>query len=599
VSDDGRPWWPPEYGEHPAFQTRRQVYGAVTGGDYVRGSSVVTLNHTALRYPTTPTNQSSIVNKAVLHVYPVDHSTMAIEWGWPPGLADTWLEVALVRAGFGRPSTPNDGQTIFRATHDVFQNADASDDPPPIVLDNPLPPGRWYQYGLFFRVDPVNWVRGMVMGALLPRDLGHEAHLWDNLPPYYQWVDDNQSVGSGPLRKFLQPFAFELDTAREFVESWQHLYDIDQSPIRLLRYLGANFGIPYESGIGDIRYRSLLVRIGELYAGRGTEPTLLKMVEQFSKYQATLSAGANLMLLPDDADFYQGIGNWAGIHNLTPHPFGTLLASSHVFCAQNLAADAVPPPAGLGRGTMKVNTATADATTNLAITCGDGITTDTPPRTITPLHGAIPVRPNKTYGFSVWVMAETMPVTVEPDLLWFDKTGDPAALVATTRGNPAGITVAGWHQYIVEAAVPANATYLVPCLLFTSRPSAGGSGGRSADVNIAGVMVWELAVAPDALVVPPDKYLTMGDPGEVVGSALTYRGTLTGAGTALPASPAFHDAYTLTPAPVPTAAPQYHGTATPRAAAVNDVIYWNGTAWINAGPIGGSFSPFLLGASSR
>jgi len=99
--------------------------------------------------------------------------------------------------------------------------------------------------------------------------------------------------------------------------------------------------------------------------------------------------------------------------------------------------------------------------------------------------------------------------------------------------------------------------------------------------------VWELAVSPDALVVPPDKYLTMGDPGEVVGSALTYKGTLTGAGTALPASPALHDAYTLTPAPVPTAAPQYHGTATPRAAAVNDVIYWNGTAWVNAGPIGG------------
>ena len=41
----------------------------------------------------------------------------------------------------------------------------------------------------------------------------------------------------------------------------------------------------------------------------------------------------------------------------------------------------------------------------------------------------------------------------------------------------------------------------------------------------------------------------------------------------------------LTPAPVPTAAPQFRGVTPARDAAVNDTLYWNGTAWVNAGPL--------------
>ena len=60
---DTRSWWPDGYGDDPAFQVRRQIFGAITGGDYVRGSSVLTLPHTALRYPTTPVDLSGIVDK--------------------------------------------------------------------------------------------------------------------------------------------------------------------------------------------------------------------------------------------------------------------------------------------------------------------------------------------------------------------------------------------------------------------------------------------------------------------------------------------------------------------------------------------------------
>ena len=41
-----------------------------------------------------------------------------ITWGWPDNIVglDRWTEVALVRSGFGRPTTPKDGETIFRST---------------------------------------------------------------------------------------------------------------------------------------------------------------------------------------------------------------------------------------------------------------------------------------------------------------------------------------------------------------------------------------------------------------------------------------------------------------------------------------------------
>ena len=170
---------------------------------------------------------------------------------------------------------------------------------------------------MFFKVSPVEWVRGMVDSCLLPNNWQHSEHLWDNVPPYYRWVDGQSSHQEGRLQQFLKVFGFELDQAREFVESWQHLYDIDWSPIRLLRKLGPNFGLEYESGLGDIRYRSMLTNIGwpvqDQDAARS--PALELLVANMSKYQDTVvTAGESLMLTPDDSDFYGGLGSWAGLH---------------------------------------------------------------------------------------------------------------------------------------------------------------------------------------------------------------------------------------------------------------------------------------------
>lgn len=582
-------WWPPGYGKHPAFQVQRQIYGAAEGGDYVRGSAqfkgtlsgagaalpsspvpgdmwllgtpvptaapnpptgvkaagnvirwdtswtnlgtIVQTVGTAVRYPTGVANATSIAGKSILHVTPTDHTTVRIEWGWPKAPNDSWREVALVRSAFGRPSTVNDGQTIFRALRAAFLDpegefpldpatGDVAD--PPVRFDTPLPAGRWYHYGLFFKVSDIEWVRGMVDSTLLPRDLLHATHLWNNIPPYYQWVDD-QPASQGFLQPFLGVFGFELDQCREFIESWQHVYDSDWSPIRLLRHLGPNFGIPYESGIGDIRYRSLMADIGHLYEIRGTQPSLTELISNMSKYECVITAGSSLMLSPDDSDFYQSTGNWAGLHPETVIAGQTVLAPDHVKLAKSAQDEATPLN---GRGSMKVWTSLADATAKVLITCGDGL--QYPGNTtnlalgveLLPKTHGIPVQAQSSYGFSVSVKVSAPSLSAQVGLLWFGQDGEPYNLLASVFSDigVGSVSDLNWHDLYIEGKAPAKAMFVVPALLFTARV-AGPGPTDSPYIYVAGAMVYYVGGAGAPLVVPPDRYLTMGDPGELIGAA--------------------------------------------------------------------------------
>lgn len=483
------------------------------------------LAQTAVRYSTEVGTLASVGSRSILHVSPISHDTVSVEWGWPLAPNDTWLEMSIVRSAFGRPSTPNDGQTIYRQLRATFINplypsADGKAKPliePPIVLDQSLPPGRWYHYAVFFKVSPVEWVRGMVDSCLLPRDLQHDEYLWNNVPPYYRWVDGESGQQVGMLRQFLNVFGFELDQAREFVESWQHLYDIDWSPIRLLRQLGPNFGVPYESGIGDIRYRSLMADIGHLYKTRGTVPSLELLVGNMSKYTCRMKAGDSLLLRPDDGDFYTGIGSWAGLHPDTAVSGQTLLAPDKVLLDKTSPGEVTPPA---GRGAMKVWTASADATGKILVALGDGVrypANDANPNTdleILPKQYGIPAQPGVSYGFSFKVKLTTAPTTVEGCLLFFDEDGTARDMISMQRSAPVGLSDTNWHDFYVKAQAPAGTVFVVPGILFTSRPASA----TAIPIYIAAAMVYVAGGAGEALVLPPDRYLTMGDPGEVIGA---------------------------------------------------------------------------------
>jgi hypothetical protein len=631
---DDRTWWPTGYGDDPAFQVRRLVYGTVTGGDYVRGSSVLALPKTAVRFPTAVPGAAEAVGRAILHVRVKNHyitrepilddqqrldryvdwrlGDIEITWGWPTTIENVWTEVALVRSAFGRPSTVNDGQTVMIAPHTAFVQRDAAGNPiiedgathpnmitPPIITDVGLPTGRWYHYGLFFKVSEVDWIQGMLDSTLLPRDFHHDQHLWDNVPPYYRWTDENSLVGQGYLQQFLNVFGFELDTTREYVEQWQHVYDVDWSPIRLLRKLGDNFGYPYEQGVGDIRYRSLFSELGHLYEIRGTQVCLETVVRRMSKFTCDVSAGGNVMILPDDSDFYTGIGNWGAAQTQVGLPGTGGLAAPGIQLSVN-PLTTQPPPSGIGRRSMRVTSTKATATSDLRLACGFSDVQDGSGswRPVYPTEGGIPVETTQSYGFSVWINSAVIPTAVQLSLLWFDGAN---TYLSGSSGSVSSVTTAAtWQEFNIGTmfAPPAGAVYVVPYIYFDTRTDSGAYTTSSPPIDIAGAMVYSAVTVGEAIGPAPNRYLTISDPGEPLGGPLVFVGTLTGSGTALPTTHATGDAWVLTPAPIPTAAPNYLGVTPSRVAAVNDVIYWNGTAWINAGPLPNTWLPFLLGAPS-
>lgn len=770
VSED--PWWP-EGTDDPAFQTQRQAYGIITGGDYVRGSTVVTLQQTALRYPTTFEGFDEATNKAFLTCRWYGHSTVSQEypdgtihatpigvaeigWGWPTTVKEEWYEVALVRSGFGYPATVNDGQVVFKAgrpdfstpetpavispnlgyawstaiqrivnntqitgcvsitpashvqylaavwmpvsggrswvvyldvdgslkfqwsldgtadgwatpavlaTHaelaalpktagdlvcfgirftkddaapyvvsitsadegvnwtegtrvtvggapiaDTFNastsrlsigarsdgigNTDwegniawvefrdlsmpqasqvqwrfdavdypgtgttwtdprgrawniATDTamseiipstinvPPPVVYDKPLQQGQYYYYSLFFRTTRLDWIIGMTGQVLIPRNYNHDEHLWNTIPPFYQYTDSNIREGSGPLRKMFTIFGSELDLTREFVEQWQETYHIDKAPMALLKGVGANFGVPYNAGIGDVRYRGMLAALPLCLQQRGTVPALKHVVEAGTKWKCDITIGNNIMLLPDDSDFWTGTGSWGYLATATdvlePDLNTTTAALSY---GTGLTG------ATMGRGTMHVVSSKAAEATNLAITCGNGphyiidsqgLWQQQP--AVIPMYAGIPVEPGSSYGFNVQVAQETPAAAVTGYLFWYGAGGTAESYLSKVASiNPVAASGSGWHEIIVQGTAPTGAVYMTPVIYFTGRPTGGGTTSKWIDISAASCYVLDRAGKAVA-VAPPDSYMTVGDAGELLGSddaAIPFKGYILG-----------------------------------------------------------------------
>jgi hypothetical protein len=539
VSDDQTGWWPEHYRD-PAFEVRRPEYSRVEGGDYTRGSEVG-LPKTALRLPKGPQGESVQPGQGTLWARPYDHHTVEVQWGMGHDLRSHWVEMALVRSVYGAPSTVNDGVTLLRGgAKEIFPDGYYNDPTTgmlfiPPVYDGIIPtakdqrvglnPGRWYYYSIFFRMDTNRdeWKRRMTTATILPRDHHHAEYMWDCIPPYYRTLDDGLEPDNGPLRRFLSIFGFELDTTREFVESWQETYHIDTSPMRLLRRVGENLDQPYEGALGDIRYRSLLANLGSLYEIRGTTPCLELVCEAASKYQCSVSGSGNLMLLPDDSDFYgtginyfDGTGSWAGLHPDTNYSAITpdqIAPSDKVSLVVNPAGSHALPD-NSGRGSMEMTTPKDEETLPVIIACGNGITQTE--RELIPLTTGIPVVSLRRYGFTIQIQAE-IPRPIQVGLMWFGPDGQPTSLLSSVTSIEDVPILDAWHEFTVRAEAPEGVAYLVPFVYFTER-AAGVSNTISPWVYLTGAMVYDLGdINQPVATVGPDRYLTVGDPAEKIG----------------------------------------------------------------------------------
>ena len=331
-------WWPDEHGNMPAFQVKRPSYGTSRGGDWVRGSQVESLPNAVLKYQTDDADRrSAVAGQTLLYVQPAGYDSVRIEWDWPVEVGQTvgWQEVALVRSMFGSPTTPNDGQTVFRSLRSAWTDSTGALVVGPVIFDNdltahlkPTPArtktssgGVWLYYTLFFNISPKapnlgDWVIGYSDWVQLPRHFQHEEHLYNGVPPYYQWIDENNRRGDGRgfLKQFLSVFGFELDFTRQSIEFIQDMYHTDLSPIPLLKEIGNNLGAVEEQGLGDIRFRAGMSNLAERLNIRGTQKGLQQTIETMSKYDTDITQGKNMLLLPDDSSPQFSTGNWAGPH---------------------------------------------------------------------------------------------------------------------------------------------------------------------------------------------------------------------------------------------------------------------------------------------
>ena len=519
----------------PGLPVSRDRIGYVEGGDYVRGSAGADTTQTALRYPTSSdTLAEAAARRGILYTRPYDYNTIEIFWGIPDKLWDQWAEVSIVRSAFGYPATVNDGQTIFRnyratlfpgEVPENFVFEPIYDVRDPTTGGKPrLTPGRFYYYSLFFRIN-FQWFRSMTASSLLPRDHHHAEHLWDTLPPYYQWVDNQQRDMDGDLKRFLRVFGFELDTWREYVENWQEVYHIDFSPVPLLRRLGPTFGVPYEAGIGEIRYRSLLSELGLLYGIRGTRPCLEKVCEAVSKYECDVTQTGNLMTLPDDSDFFEGTGNWAGLNTaLNPD---TILAPADVTLleprqgALQAHQDRAAPRGlrALGDGDMDSRGRRDDGRDahlrlrhRLRRVPGQGhCGVDNPygPRYIYPIQVGVLADESGVYSFSCQIKME-VPYPVDLMILWYDTDGGVMDYIGKSTAGPVAPPNTNWKSYQCTGTVPPGGVYAVPAIYLKTRVG-GPMTGKSPSVYIAGAAVYNFGSAKRVSSEAPNPYLEMGN----------------------------------------------------------------------------------------
>ena len=519
------------------------------GTDWINLGVLPAVHQTVLRYPTTEPGYEDVEGKAYLTIRWYGHETVSVKlppdsenllprdiiqpigvaeiaWGWPISLESNWDEVALIRSGFGRPVTVTDGVTVFRATQASFIK-DGVMTPPPVVYDRPLQVGRYFYYSLFFRTTQLDWVLGMSEEVLIPRDYKHADHLWNTIPPWYRYTDDNLRTGSaenkldgGPLLKYLTLFGWELDRTREYVEQWQNVYNIDKSPMSLLRKVGDNFGVPYKAAVGDVRYRSMLAALPQLLLIRGTSAALEGVIEAGSKWLCGTTIGPNLMLLVDDSTFRTGPGNWGTQHTGAGVGWDYLTANEVIIKAGPNTGGGNTPSAPYGEKSMRVQTINSKETANFGISCGCifRLNEADPPDVVGvyPRTAGIAIHEGFQYGFTVQVYAEAA-VTVRVALLWFGKGGYPTTYLsksekATTytatnkqlTSNVATLTI-GTHPLIVGNSIDVtnidavfNGTYTITAIAATtvsyaktnanvaSTPIATGTVTRGESATVGG-----------------------------------------------------------------------------------------------------------------
>jgi hypothetical protein len=492
----------PPLPNQPSFQVRRRVID----GDFVRGPGEGDETYPdgfqgVLRYGI-PLPEG--LTDSMLVSQPQGYDAIKIWWGVPPESLKNWTYMAVVRSGFGHPSTPADGEIILG-----LDGNRADDTVPGSYLDTDLPSGQWFYYSLMFRVG-TRWYVVNTTENVVPIDYAHRDKLFDLLPPFYQDMDEETWAGTSNsmLKRFFATIGYDLDLTRTLTEGIDTLFDPDRASMKLLGALGEqNFGFKRNEAIGDIRYRGIIAASRDIQNLRGTSGGIQSYLAAATQYRTTVTPGKNLLLLGDDASFAAGTGNWCFTHyglnrGLEDIPISTRRLKIEVGPSGVFPEGIQPFPEELTETKYPVITcarvqAGEGDNEHLALSCGVGQQITIEPsknrprrkisrlRHLNPFYRGIAVDEGKIYYLSFWMCApegSTEDYRVSFGMAYYprdlERVGFSDAfgmegfksyariepLEIDVPLNIATVSDDSWNRYVISSQVPEGARFLVPVI---------------------------------------------------------------------------------------------------------------------------------------
>lgn len=228
-----------------------------------------------------------VVGTSFIEATPTDYGTVTLNWALSSALSSTLdgtpraRSLVLTYSLIGPPQTLGEGSKLVTIT--------AANTASSYVHTN-LPSGSWVYYSLFVKYESTayrSWYEKVAeTQVLIPRNYGSVDALYRRIPLHYRLED--QSIGatnalsssleilpqnlqfSGPLYRMLEPFGWEIDTLRTFIDYTMQQKDPYVANTEMLDLIAEEIGLPIDSqALGAIKLRDLIANYAYLTQNEG------------------------------------------------------------------------------------------------------------------------------------------------------------------------------------------------------------------------------------------------------------------------------------------------------------------------------------------
>jgi len=194
-----------------------------------------------------------------------DYGSLIITWPSPSG--PDWTNIRLVRSSIGPPVVIDEGRTVYESARETDGNS--------YIDEDNIEPGEVYYYGLFVLESTGLW-RFVAPGQGTPlKDWGYRDRLWELIPETYR-ISDQVAASidtyhdKGPLQRFLEVFAQELDYIRSEYENLRNTNNFEKVPAQLLGPVSQQLNLTIEPLLGVSLTRRFLQNALFVYKRKGS-----------------------------------------------------------------------------------------------------------------------------------------------------------------------------------------------------------------------------------------------------------------------------------------------------------------------------------------